>query len=124
LRKAETQTFVSSRPTSGTAFRLDLGPCSSHFRLDDLLWDRLGASSHPTKQAVEFLPPPRFRVESNQDTGLLLQSKWLERSQHPILVHRSKRFFYRTSSSRLCHSGHYSDALALGSRTSRGRIGL
>ena len=118
LRKAETQTLVSSRATSGTALRLNLGSCLSHFRLDDFLWDRFGAGSHPTEQAFEVLPPLRLSVESNQDPGLLLQSERLQRSQHSIFVHGSKRFFRRTRSSRLCHNWYYSGALALRSSTS------
>jgi hypothetical protein len=122
LRKAETQTLVSSRATSGTVLRLNLGPRSSHFRLDDFLWDRFGTASHPTKQAFEVLAPLRLSVESNQDPGLLLQSERLQRSQHSIFVHGSKRFFRRTRSSGLCHNQHYSGAFALRSSTPRGEL--
>jgi len=118
LRKAETQTLVSSRAASGTAFRLDLGPRPSQLRLDDLLWDRPGTSFHPVKQALEFIPPLRLWIEGNQDVGLLLQWKRLEGSQDPILVHRSKRFFRWTRPSRLCHNGHYSGAPGLRSSIS------
>lgn len=115
LRNAETQTFVSSRATSGTVLRLHLGPRLSHFRLDDFLWDCFGAGFHPTKQAFEVLPPPRLSVQSNQDAGLLLQPERLQRSQHPFFVHRSKRLFHRSSG--LCHRGHYTGAVALRSST-------
>ena len=117
LRKAETQTLVSSRATNGTVPRLHLGPRLSHFRLDEFLWDHFGAGSHPTKQAFEVLPPLRLSAESNQDLGLFLQSERLQRSQHSIFVHGSKRFFRRTRSSGLCHNRHYSGAHMLGSRT-------
>jgi len=119
LRKAETQTLVSSRATSGTVPRLHLGPRLSHFRLDEFLWDGFGAGSHPTKQAFEVLPPLRLSVESNQDPGLLLQSERFKRSQHSIFVHGSKRFFRWTRSSGLCHNRHYSGAFVLWSSTSR-----
>lgn len=119
LRKAETQTLVSSRATSGTAFRLDLSPRLSHFRLDDLLRDRFGAASHPVKQVVELLPPLRFQMEGNQNAGLFLQPEGFKRSQHPILVHRSNSFFRSMGSFGLRHNPHYSGAFALGSSTSR-----
>jgi len=115
LRNAETQTLVSSRATSGTVLRLHLGPRLSHFRLDDFLRDRFGAGSHRTKQAFEVLPPSRLSVESNQDVGLLLQAERLQRSQHPFFVHRPKRLFHRSSG--LCHTWHYTGAVAL--RSSR-----
>jgi len=119
LRKAETQMLVSSRATSGTVLRLNLGPRSSHFRLDDFLWDRFGTASHPTKQAFEFPPPLRLSVEGNQDLGLLLQSERFEGSQHSIFIDGPKRFFHWTSSSGLCHNQHYSGAFALRSSTLR-----
>lgn len=122
LRKAETQTLVSSRAMSGTVLRLHLGPCLTHFRLNDFLWDRFGTSSHPAKQAFEVLAPLRLSVESNQDPGLLLQSERLQRSQHSIFVHGSKRFFRRTRSSGLCHNRHYSDVFTLRSSTPRRQL--
>jgi len=124
LRKAETQTLVSSRATSGTAFRFDLSPRSSHFSLDDFLWDRFGAGLHSAKQPVEFIPPLPIRIEGNQNLGLLPQSKWLQGPQYPVLIHRPERLFHWTRSSRLSHEWHYRRAFALGSRTSLGRIGL
>jgi len=117
LRKAETQTLVSSRATSGTVLRLHLGPCLTHFRLDDLLWNRFGAASHPAKQAFEVLAPLWLSAESHQDSGLLLQSERFQRSQHSMFVHGSKRFFRRMRSPGLCHSRYYSGAFAL--RSSR-----
>ncbi len=119
FRKAETQTLVSSRATSGTVLRLHLGPCLTYFRLDDFLGDRFGTASHPTKQAFEVLAPLRLSVESNQDPGLLFQSERLKRSQHSIFVHGSERFCRRARSSGLCHNRYYSGAFALWSSTSR-----
>lgn len=124
LRKAETQTLVSSRAASGTAFRLHLGPRLSHFRLDEFLWNRFGAASHPTKQAFEVLPPLRLSVESNQDLGLLFQPKWPHGLQHSIFVHGSERFFRRTRSSGLCHNRYYSGAFPLRSSTSRRELAV
>ena len=106
------------RTSAISALRLHLGPRLSHFRLDEFLWNRFGAGSHPTEQAFEVLPPLRLSVESHQDLGLLFQPKGLQRPQHSIFVHGSKRFFRRTRSSRLCHNRHYSGAVALRSSTS------
>ncbi len=119
FRKAETQTLVSSRATSGTVLRLHLGPCLTYFRLDDFLGDRFGTASHPPKQAFEVLPPLLLSVESDQDPGLLLQSERLKRSQHSIFIYGSERFFHWARSSRLCHNRYYSGAFALWSSTSR-----
>ena len=117
FKKAETQTLVSSRATSGTGFRLDLGPCLGHLRLNDLLRNPFGANLHPVKQAFKLLPPPGLWAQGNQDVGLLFQSERSQRSQHPVFEHRSKRFFHWMISSRQCHRIHYSDASAL--RSSR-----
>ena len=93
FKKAETQTLVSSRTTSGTAFCLNLGPCPSYFRLNDVLWNRFGTSFHSLQHAFKFIPPLPLWVEGNQDAGLLLQSQRSQGSENAVLVHRSKRFF-------------------------------
>lgn len=92
FRKAEIQTLVSSRATSGTAFCLDLGPRARHLCFDDLLRDRLGASPHSAKQAFEVLLPLRLGIHGDKHAGLLFQSDWPQWPQHPVLEHRAKRF--------------------------------
>ena len=113
FRKLETQTLVSSRATSGTAFRLDLCPCLSHLCLDHLLRDVFSARLHPLKQAFKFVPPLWLPAQSNQDVGFFFQSEGLEGSQNPVFKHRSKRFLYRISSSRRRHEVDYSRTSAL-----------
>ncbi len=112
LRNADTQTLVSSRATSGTAFRLDLGPRSSYLCLENLLWNPFGANLHSAKQAFELVPPVALSVEGNQDARLLLQPKWPHGLQHPILVHCTKRFFRWLNSFGQRHGTHYTDAPA------------
>ena len=93
LRKAETQTLVSSRAASGTAFGLDLGSRSSHFRFDSVLRNRFGTSFHSPQHAFEFVSPPALGVKRDQDAGLLLQPKRSERFQYTVLIHGSNRLF-------------------------------
>lgn len=96
LRKAVTQTLVSSRATSGTAFCLDLVSSPRDFSLHDFLWDRFGARPHPREQALEIALPVWLRIKRNQDAGLLFQSEPPQRSQHPVFEHRVKRFSHRS----------------------------
>ncbi len=98
LRKAETQTFVSSRATSGTAFCPDLGPCSSYLFFNDILGDRFGESFHSAKQAVKVVPPSSLRIKRDQDTGLLLQLKGSEGSEHTFFVYGFDCLFAWTNS--------------------------
>lgn len=93
LRKAEIQTLVSSRATSGTAFGFDLGSCSIHFGLNDVLWNRFGTSLHSAKQTVKFLPPLSLWVKGDQNAGPLLQLKRSKRSKHTFLVYCADRLF-------------------------------
>jgi hypothetical protein len=93
LRKAETQTLVSSRATGGTAFCPDFGPSSGHFRFNDVLVDRFGAGPHPAKQAVKVVPPLLLGIKCDQNAGLFLQLKGPERSKHAFLVYCFKRLF-------------------------------
>ena len=96
LRKAETQTLVSSRATSATAFCLDLVPNPRDFSLHDFLWNRFGARPHPRKQALEIASPAWLRTKGNQDAGFLFQSEPSQRSQDPVFEHRMKRFSHRS----------------------------
>jgi hypothetical protein len=113
LRKAETQTLVSSRATSGTAFGFGLGSRSSHFRFNELLWDPFGTSFHPAKQAFKFFPPLPLGVKRDEDAGLLFQSKRSKRSQYPFLVNGSHCFFHRVDFSWQRHQADYNDARCL-----------
>jgi hypothetical protein len=67
LRKAETQTLVSSRAASGTAFGPDLGSRSSHFRFNRVLWSRFSTSFHSPEHAFKLVSPPPLGVKHDQD---------------------------------------------------------
>lgn len=118
LRKAETQTLVSSRATSATAFCLDFGPCSSHFRFNGVLSNSFRARLHPAKQAVKFVPPLSLWIECDQNAGLLLQLKRSERSKYPFLVHCADRLFDRVGFSWQRHKKDYTDRSNLQQATS------
>jgi hypothetical protein len=110
LRKADTQTLVSSRATSSTASCLHLGPRLSHFCLDSSLGDSFSATPHPTKQALELLLPLPLSIDRDQDFGPFFQADWFQRSQQSVLVHRPERFFRWRRSSRFSHRGHSNGA--------------
>jgi hypothetical protein len=93
LIKAETQTLVSSRATSGTALCLYLGSGFGNLRLDFSLRDRFCPTLHPAQQSIKFTPPLPLGIERDQDTRLFLQSKPSQRSQYAFLIDRSKRLF-------------------------------
>ena len=93
LRKAETQTLVSSRATSGTAFSLDLGPSPSDFGLHNFLSDRFGTRLHPREQALQVVSPAWLGIKRNQDTRFRFEPESPQRSQDAVFKHRMKRFF-------------------------------
>jgi hypothetical protein len=108
LRKAETQTLVSSRAASGTAFGLDLSSRSSHFCFNSVLRNRFSTSFHSPQHAVKFASPPALGVERDQDAGLLFQPKRSERFQHTFLIHSFNRLFDRVNFFRQRHTADYS----------------
>ena len=107
LRKAETQTLVSSRATSGTAFSLDFGPSPSDFSLHDFLWDRFGPRLHPREQTLQVVSPARLGIKCDQDARLRFQPEPPQRSQDPVFKHRMKRFFHRRDFFGQCHDLDY-----------------
>ena len=109
LRKAEIQTLVSSRATSGTAFGFDFGSCSSHFRLNNVLRNPFRTSLHSAKQTSKFLPPLSLRVKGDQNAGMLLQLKGPERSKQAIFVYCFNRFLGRVNFSWQWHKTNYTD---------------
>ena len=94
LRKAETQTLVSSRATSGTAFSLDLGPSPSDFGLHDFMSDRFGTRFHPREQTLQVVSPAWLGIKRNQDTRFRFEPESPQRSQYAVFKHRMKRFFH------------------------------
>ena len=115
FRKAETQTLVSSRARSGTAFRLDLGPSSTDFGVDISLRYGSRSRSHSAQQAVKFTTPLGFRAQTNRDARLFPQAKRLKRSKNAVFKDRLKGFFRGNFSFERCHTKDYIDEPTLGS---------
>ena len=115
LRKAETQTFVSSRATNGTAFCFGLGAGSADFGLDFVLPYRPGARSHFTQQAVKLATPLRLRAQSNRHLRFFLNTQRPKRPQHAVFEDRLEGFYFRNFSLRQRHGIKYNDNPTLGS---------
>ena len=129
LRNAETQTLLSRRATSGTAFCLDLGSGASHFRVDQFLRNRFTTRFHATKQTFQFLSPRQLCVESDQDASPFLQMKRPQGSKNAFFVNRLDFFFRGRIFFRQRHEIDYSDVAApeqpdpIRNACWRGRIG-
>jgi hypothetical protein len=115
LRKAETQTLVSSRATSGTAVCLDLGSGLGDFRLDFSLRDPSGPALHPAQQTLQVVPPAPLRVKRNDHFGFVFQSKRAKRSEHAFFKDSFEGFVHRGFSFGQCHECDYNDHPAGGS---------
>jgi len=113
FRKAEIQTLVSSRATSGTTFCLDLGSRSRDLCFDNLLRNRLGANLHSAEQALEVLPPLRLWIHGEKHARLVFQSDRPQRPQHAVLEHRPKSFPHWNNLLGTLLPKHPSGALAL-----------
>ena len=109
LRKAETQTLVSSRATSGTTLCLYLGSGFGDLRLDFVLRERFCPMLHAPQQSMKFTPPLSFAVERDQDARLFLQSKPLQRPQYALFVDRGNRLFRGMYFSWRVHALDYND---------------
>ena len=71
FRKADIQTFVSSRTTSGTAFCLHLGSGSSDFRLDIALRNVFCPGLHSAQQAIQVALPSPLWMKRHDQRGFL-----------------------------------------------------
>ena len=115
LRKAETQTLVSSRATSGTAVCLCLGPSFGDLRLNFSLRDCFCPALHPAQQTLQFFPPATLWVKGKNHLGLFFQPKRAKRFEHAFFKDCFERFVYRQFSFRQCHKLDYIDHAAPGS---------
>jgi len=113
FKNAETHTLVSSKTTSGTALRLDLGPGSTDFGLDISLWDCFGARPHSPQKTLKVSSPLRVRTQSNRDVRLFPQPERLQRSKNAVFIDRLKSLFRGHFSFEQCHNKDYSDAPTL-----------
>jgi hypothetical protein len=108
LRKAETQTLVSSRATSGTAGCLYLGSGFGDFRLDFSLRDRFGPAFHPAQQTLQVAPPAPLWMQRNDHFGFVFQSKRAKRFEHAFFKDCFERFVHSGFSFGKCHGCDYS----------------
>jgi len=115
FRKAETQTLVSSRATSGTAFCLDLSACLTDFGLDIFLRDSSGSCSHSAQKALKVGSPLRFWKQSKGDAGIFSQSQRFKRSKDAFFEDYLKSFCCRNFLFRQRHMTDYNDDPTLGS---------
>lgn len=115
LRKAETQTFVSSRATNGTALCFGLGAGLADLGLDRFLPYRFGARSHFTQQSVKLATPLRLRAQSNRHLGFFSNAQRPKRPQHAVLEDGLKGFYFRNFFLRQRHGIEYNDDPTLGS---------
>ncbi len=109
LRKAETQTLVSSRATSGTASCLNLASCPSYFGVYNFLRNHFGASFHPPQQTFKFVAPVPLWIKRDQNARLILQPKRSKRSQHAFLIYGFNHLFGRVNFFWQRHETDYTD---------------
>ena len=124
FRKAETQTLVSSRATSGTAFRLDLSACLTDFGLDIALRDCSGSCSHFAQKTLKVGSPLRFWEQSKRDAGIFSQSKRFKRSKDAFFKDCLKSLCFRNFLFRQRHMTNYNDDPTLGSMAMEAAINL
>ena len=115
FKNAETQTLVSSRTTSGTAFRFNLGPGSTDFDLDGLLRDCFGSRPHSAQKALKIAAPLSLGTQGNRDARFFPQPERLQRSKNAVFIDRLKGFLRRDSFLKQCHKKDYNDDPTLGS---------
>lgn len=115
FKNAETQTLVSNRTTSGTAFRFNLGPGSTDFDLDGLLRDCFGSRPHSAQKALKIAAPLSLGTQGNRDARFFPQPERLQRSKNAVFIDRLKGFLRRDSFLKQCHKKDYNDDPTLGS---------
>jgi hypothetical protein len=107
LRKAETQTLVSSRTTSGTAYCFCLGAGLCDFRLDFFLRYAARAPAHLAHQPVKVSVPPTFAAQGNGHSGFFSQAQRFERSKHAVFENCLESFVDQSLSLSNCHDKDY-----------------
>ena len=113
--KAETQTLLSSRATSGTAYCFDLSARLRDFSFD--LFLRCGArpSAHFAHQTIEVLTPLAFATQSNGHPRFFFETKGRKRTKNALFVDRLKSLFDRSLALLSSHVEDYSRHRTLGS---------
>ena len=107
FRKAETQTFVSSRATNGTAVSLYFSPSFGDLRVNVALTDILCPAFHPAQQLFEFIAPLLLRIHAKRNARLLFQAQRLKRSEDTVFINRANSLLWGTLWFRQCHENDY-----------------
>jgi hypothetical protein len=98
LRKAETQTLVSSRATSGTTVCFDLGPRFGDLRFGLSLRDSFGPAIHPAQQPLQLVSPAPRWVKRDDHLGFFFQPQRAKRFEHTFFEDGFERLVHGRSS--------------------------
>ncbi len=115
FRKAETQTLVSSRATSGTTSCLNVGAGLSDFGFDLSLRYSPGALTHLAHKTFKAVTPFAFPAQGNRYARFFLQTKRLKRSKNALFEDCLKSFIDLSPSLLNCHSEDYNCDPTVGS---------
>src|SRR5262245_10644106 len=115
FRKAETQTLVSSRATSGTALCLNVSAGLSDCSLDFFLRYRACSSAHFAHKTFNVVTPLVFLTQGNGHTGFFFQTKGLKRPKNAFFKDCLKSLFYRSFSLLMGHGKDYNGDPTVGS---------
>jgi hypothetical protein len=115
FRKAETQTLVSSRATSGTARCLNVSVGLSDCSFDVFLRYSACSSAHFAHKTFKVVPPLAFLTQGNGHTRFFFQTKGLKRPKNAFFEDCLKSLFDRSSSLLICHGRDYNGDPTVGS---------
>jgi len=115
FRKAETQTLVSSRATSGTASCLNVSTGLSDFGFDLFLSYSARSSAHFAHETFKVVAPLAFPTQRNRHARFFFQTKRLNRPKNAIFEDRLKRLFAQSLSLFNSHGEDYNRDPTLGS---------
>jgi len=115
FRKAETQTLVSSRATSGTTSCLNVGAGLSDFGFDLSLWNSPGALAHLAHKTFNVATPFTFPTQGNRYARFLFQTKRHKRSKNAFFEDCLKSFIALSFSFLSCHREDYNRDPTVGS---------
>jgi hypothetical protein len=115
FRKAETQTLVSSRATSGTTSCLNVGAGLSDFGFDLSLRYSPGALAHLAHKTFKVVTPFAFSTQGNFYARFFFQTKRLKRPKNALFEDCLKSFIDLSFSLLNCHSEDYNRDPTVGS---------
>jgi len=115
FRKAETQTLVSSRATSGTTSYLNVGAGLSDFGFDLSLRYSPGALAHLAHKTFKVVTPFASPTYGNRYARFFFQTKRLKRSKNALFENCLKSFIDLGFSLLNCHGENYNRNQTVGS---------